>query len=223
MNGFFNVKSVDSVYWTLLIEIKFYIIIGFILFFNKIKTNYMTFFIIKWLIISYLQLVINCNLILKIISKILIINQSSYFIAGMTLFKIYKEKKHLIFVPILMLCYVLSIVLALKQVTNLAISLNSNFNNLVIILCLTFFYIIMFMMTIDKLNFLNLSMFLKLGLLTYPLYLIHQNFGFIIFNIYGARFNKYFLLSLIIIFMLIISFCINRYLESKFSKNLSTF
>jgi hypothetical protein len=64
------------------------------------------------------------------------------------------------------------------------------------------------MMAIKKLNFLDLSMFLKLE--------------FLIFNIYGARFNKYFLLGSINN-IYTTYFFINRYLESKCSKKFNYF
>jgi peptidoglycan/LPS O-acetylase OafA/YrhL len=222
LNGFFNVDNIDGVYWTLLIEIKFYLIISFILFFNTIKTNYMTSFLTGWLIVSYSQFVINYDslIVLKIIRKILIFNFSSYFIAGIVLFNIFKEGQILKFTPILLACYILSILLAIKEATSLSLIVNTDFSKLVIISSLTTFYGLMFLMSINRLNFLNKSSFLGFGLLTYPLYLIHQNVGFIIFNEYGNLINKYLLLIFALMTMLVISYGINKYVEAPISKKM---
>jgi peptidoglycan/LPS O-acetylase OafA/YrhL len=222
INGFFNVDNIDGVYWTLLVEIKFYLIISFILFFNKIKTNYITSFLTGWLIVSYSQFVINYDslIVLKIIREILILNFSSYFIAGIVLFKIFKEGPILKFTSILFACYMLSILLAIKEATSLSLIVNTYFSTIVIISSLTTFYGLMFLMSTNRLNFLNKSSFLRFGLLTYPLYLIHQNVGFIIFNQYGMLVNKCLLLIFALTAMLVISYTINRYVEIPLSKKI---
>lgn len=223
LNGFFGINNIDGVYWTLLLEIKFYLLIGFVLFFNKIKTNYMTSFILGWLIVSYSQFIINfdAHIILKIIREFLIFNYSSYFIAGIVLYKMFKEGQILKFAPILLLCYILSIILALKEAASLSILLDTNFSEILIVSYLTVFYGAMFLMSTNRLNFLNLSLFLRFGLLTYPLYLIHQNVGFVIFNGFGTLINKYLILALVITLVLIISFCINKYIEIPLSKKMA--
>lgn len=225
LNGFFNIKNIDGVYWTLLVELKFYLIIGFALFFNKIKTNYMTSFVIIWLIVSYSQFIIDydSHFVLKIIRELLIINYSSYFIAGIVLYKMYKESQVLKFAPILVLCYILSIILALKQAVSLSVLLDTTFSGFVIISFLTVFYGAMFLMSTNRLNYFNRSLFLKFGLLTYPLYLFHQNIGFIIFNTFDTLINKYLLLIIVLVLMLIISFGINKYIEIPLSKRMSKF
>jgi peptidoglycan/LPS O-acetylase OafA/YrhL len=223
LNGFFGIKNVDGVYWTLLLEIKFYLLIGFVLFFKKIKKYYMTSFIIGWLIVSYSQFVINFDdhIILKIIRDFLIFNYSSYFIAGIVMYKMFKEGQILKFFPMLFLCYILSIILALKKASSLSILLDTHFSEILIVSYLTVFYGAMFLMSINRLNFLNLSLFLRFGLLTYPLYLIHQNVGFIIFNEFGTLINKYLILALLITLVLFISFCINKYIEIPLSKKMA--
>jgi len=68
-----------------------------------------------------------------------------------------------------------------------------------------------------KLNNINSSKLTKLGLLTYPLYLIHQNIGFIIFNNLFNYVNKYALVLLTIIVMIFLSYILNNFYEQKLS------
>ena len=65
--------------------------------------------------------------------------------------------------------------------------------------------------------FLNQSEMLSIGMLTYPLYLLNQNFGFMIFNLLGLYINKYVLLVLVLVLMLMLAHFLNKYIESKFS------
>ena len=60
---------------------------------------------------------------------------------------------------------------------------------------------------------INSPKLIKLGLLTYPLYLIHQNIGFIILNHFGDHVNKYLLVFTTILLMLTISFVLSKFYE----------
>ena len=59
-----------------------------------------------------------------------------------------------------------------------------------------------------------------MGAVTYPLYLVHQNIGFIIFNHVDPYLNKYFSLFMIIFLMLILSYTIHISVEKKLGKNM---
>ncbi len=79
----------------------------------------------------------------------------------------------------------------------------------------------MYIVAIGNLKSLNSPKLLKLGLLTYPLYLIHQNIGFIIFNNLNGYINKYILLTATIILMIFISYILSNYYERKVSSYLN--
>ena len=78
----------------------------------------------------------------------------------------------------------------------------------------------MFLVSIKKTSTLNKSFVLPLGELTYPLYLIHGNIGFMLFNYFGNDQNKYTLLFITISLMLVVAYLINRYYEKRVSLKL---
>jgi peptidoglycan/LPS O-acetylase OafA/YrhL len=57
------------------------------------------------------------------------------------------------------------------------------------------------------------SITLALGGITYPLYLIHQFFGYVIFNKLEGIASSEFIIPAMVVFMLVLSFVIYRYLE----------
>ena len=214
LSGFFDVKHVDGVYWSLLIELKFYIVIGIILIFGKIRHIRKFAFIL--LFFAALQILLpfgKANFILKIIYFFTFPEWSSYFIAGMFFFLIKSEKniKENIF-PLLS-CYVISLIYAYHTTMHKIDYYGVEFSVAIIFSLITGFYLFMFLVSIEKLPFLNKRIFLTLGVLTYPLYLIHQFFGYIILNNLGKYVNKWVLLILVITLMLFMSYLINKYLE----------
>ncbi|WP_340202389.1 acyltransferase family protein [Ascidiimonas sp. W6] len=217
LNGFFEIPYVDGVYWSLLVELKFYILIGFILLFNKIK--YIKIFAYLLLGIAILQLVLpfgDAPLPLKVVYYFSFPRWSSYFIAGMFFFLIKSENKvKYYFIPIL-ICYITSVQYAFLKADHYNEMYHGIFSYTTVAVLVTVFYIFMFLVSINQLQFLNKKAFLSLGVLTYPLYLIHQNIGFIALNNLHTYFNKWVLLSLLIIVMLAISFIISKYIEKPF-------
>jgi peptidoglycan/LPS O-acetylase OafA/YrhL len=68
-----------------------------------------------------------------------------------------------------------------------------------------------------KLNNINYPGLTKIGILTYPLYLIHENIGFIIFNNLESYINKYVLVILTTILMIVLSYILSQFYEPRMS------
>lgn len=214
LNGFFEVPYVDGVYWSLLVELKFYIIIGLILLFNKIRFIKTISYLL--LGIAVLQLLIpfgEAHFSLKLLYYFTFPRWSSYFIAGMFFYLIKSENKigyHII--PVLA-CYFISIQYAFLKADHYNVMYNGIFSYTSIAVLITVFFTFMFLVSMGKLQFLNKKVFLSLGVLTYPLYLIHQNIGFIALNNLSPYLNKWVLLFLLITVMLGVSYIISKYVE----------
>lgn len=86
----------------------------------------------------------------------------------------------------------------------------SEFTTFVYILC---FYTIMFLISINKLQIFNKKWMLKFGMLTYPLYLLHQNIGYILINFLTKYFNKYLVLLFIVFLMSYVAYLISDRIE----------
>ncbi|XLS30785.1 acyltransferase family protein [Flavobacteriaceae bacterium M23B6Z8] len=217
LNGFFEIPYVDGVYWSLLVELKFYIIIGIILLFNKIRFIKVISYLL--LGIAVLQLVLpfgEAPLPLKLLYYFTFPRWSSYFIAGMFFYLIKSEKKLGYYVLPIIACYLISIQYAFLKADHYNVMYNGIFSYTTVAILITVFYSFMFLVSLGKLQFLNKKIFLSLGVLTYPLYLIHQNIGFIALNNLNPFFNKWVLLFLLIVAMLGASFLISKYIEKPF-------
>ncbi len=214
LNGFFGVEYVDGVYWSLLVELKFYILIGIILLFNKIKH-------IKKISLLLLGIsLLFCFFpfskvpeVLKIIYFFTFPRWSPYFVAGMFFYLIKLDRKVYTYLPPIFISYFISLWLCFKDIDHRIVIYNTTFSKITVGVLITLFFALMLIISIGKLQILNKKIFLKFGILTYPLYLIHQNIGFIMINNFNSFINKWVLLILIITFMLLLSFIINKYIE----------
>lgn len=222
-NGFVGIEHVDGVYWSLLVELKFYILIGALLFLKLIK--HIRVFGYFLLIISIVQLLLpfsQAPKLLQVIYYFTFPNHSVYFVAGMFFYLIKSEKKILNNIPPLIIAYVIAIKYAILDVTGRNDRYPDIFSIDIVTLLITLFFILMFLVSINKLNIFNKKLFYYFGILTYPLYLLHQNIGYIIFNNFGNLINKWLLLILVILIMIISAYLISVYIERPLGQYLRT-
>jgi peptidoglycan/LPS O-acetylase OafA/YrhL len=97
------------------------------------------------------------------------------------------------------------------------------FSKPVIVAVMFAVYAIMIMVILGRLKWLNKSYFLYLGIMTYPLYLLHQRIGYIIFNNLMGHFNKYLILAGTITLMISVSFIIVKYIAGPLSNFLEKY
>jgi peptidoglycan/LPS O-acetylase OafA/YrhL len=213
-NEFLGVEHVDGVYWSLVVELKFYILIGIILFFRGIK--YIRIFAWILLLAAICQMILpfaEAPLLVKIFYFICFASKSPYFVAGMFFFLMKSEKNVIKNILPIIISYFVAIKVAYDGVPHRNIRYADAYDENIIVVLITLFFIVMFLVSINKLTIFNKKIFLYFGVLTYPLYLIHQNIGFIIFNNFGDRINKWVLLSGVLIMMLGVAYLISKYIE----------
>ena len=161
----------DPSYWTLGVEIKFYFIIFLLLIFKQFKRIEL-FSIIASIFITLGIFFINMPII-----------WSSYFIAGILFYKVYKEG----LTPwrIFGLCNTLfiSIYFSLARIPNHNANFaDADFNPTTITLYILAFFIIFLLISLNKIKIHNNKYINLLGILTYPLYLLHQQIARILFT-----------------------------------------
>ncbi len=208
ISGFANVKMVDGVYWTLLVEIKFYLLIFVLLVCGQIKR--IEWFLALWLILTILNLLVPLP---KIITFLFLPDWSSFFIAGAVFYLIRQNGLSLIRVAMLVMSLLLSLWQNLSEIRHLEVLYKSDFSpyisSAVIVACFTVFLFI----SLGYTKGLSSQKLIKLGVLTYPLYLIHQNIGFMMFHEFGGSVNRYVLLITLVLIMMLASWLIHRLVE----------
>lgn len=212
-----RVGYVDNVYWSLLVEVKFYIVFGTLYFMNKKNI------IFNWLVFTGLITFI------YLIDKIYPNNVSHFFVsldkamrfgrelvfftAGIVAFMLFKKRS--ISTP-------LSISLIILGILQSYIFLST------VRLFMFFIFIMVFLLFIYKpayLSFLNFRLFTLIGVTSYPLYLLHNFLGTITINkiSYSIGIEGIYsvIVALIVIALFIyLSYILNLYYDNKIQKKL---
>jgi peptidoglycan/LPS O-acetylase OafA/YrhL len=162
---FLNVPSVDLVYWTLSVELSFYVIMYF-LFKTKIL-RHIEAVAIGWLLLMILSFVLEHNFKLTVdprISTLFLLKNANVFIIGIMYYKLYTNQN---FVRIY------GIIAACLLIYKLEHSWGETF-------VLSLFILVFELVLREKMRFINNKILVFLGTISYSLYLIHQNIGYVI-------------------------------------------
>lgn len=208
VGSFFSEKLVSGVYWTLKVEILFYVFIYLLLFSKQVSK--IRFFLIGWLALSFITYFsieynyFNYFRIFNIIRYIGITQHSFYFIAGCYFYLIkYDRKKGDIFVPIL--CMVGGA---------LAYPETASQEKMITSLIITFLFVVFYWLALKKdTQTANGNFYHHLGETTYPLYLLHEIIGMYILSSLAGVLPGALLLTITLAFVIFFSFGVNKYVE----------
>lgn len=164
---FLGVKNVDGVYWSLRVELTFYVIMAILLILKlERKVMWVT---ISWLSVSAGIQIINGLIatdITSLIEKFSMSNYCQMFIIGIMFYYIWQDgnqlKYHLMIAASLIYDFVF------EGITNGMFSL--------------FFVGLFHLILNDKMKWLQSNTLIYLGAISFPLYLVHQNIGYVIIN-----------------------------------------
>lgn len=212
LSQYFGIASVDGSYWSLFIEIQFYALMLIIILLRK--TNKIENIALGWLIITIAAKALS----LFSLREIFITEHSAFFISGIVFYLVWKggiTKKRMLLI-LASMCW--AIPRTIKSAHGLGLSYHTAYDPIVVSMIILLFFIAMFLVSTRNTGvFKNIS-WTMLGALTYPLYLLHQNVGFIMFNHLYGKANVHLVFWSVIIAMLVISYCIHRFVEIPLAK-----
>lgn len=190
LGDYIGAPPVDGAYWFLFVIINFYFIVSLIILLNLMR--FQKYIAGIWLALSLITLFYDGY---KIYKFLIMPGCSSFLISGM-IFCATKQEGWDIYKIIIQ---IISFALSLYIINNYTHFFNKYFSTdmslYIMVLIITFIYLLMYILTIKDMHIVLPGYVITLSASTYPLYLIHQNFGFMIFNHFGESVNKYIMLS----------------------------
>ncbi|CCN36563.1 putative ACETYLTRANSFERASE [Vibrio nigripulchritudo SO65] len=217
VNHWFGHMPVDGAYWTLFLEVKFYLLVFALLILRMMK--YFLHVIAIVLIVSTATLfhpwAKEMNMWVSIFP-----HWSGYFAAGGVFYFIRRDGIRRDGASAFkMLLLALSFVYMVKQSTLFGELMSGwfsiTFNTTVIAILNIAFFMLFCVTAFCKENILRQKWLYYLGVLTYPIYLVHQNIGYIIFNHFGDSVDPVVLVTSTIALMLVVAYVIHTQVERR--------
>jgi peptidoglycan/LPS O-acetylase OafA/YrhL len=214
LHEFIHVKSIDGVYWSLTIELKFYAMVVLVLLLRQIHRA--ETFLMAWLAVSIMLIFFP----LYRLREIFIVDYSPYFVGGAVCFLIYQRGWSLNRLAMIFVSLALAIYGALHSLEIIEKTYSTPFDGASVAAIICIFFGVMMLVASRKLTLVAERNWMLVGALTYPLYLIHQNIGYIMLGYAHNRVNSYVALLTVIGTMLLAAYAIHRFVEKPFAKPL---
>lgn len=202
----FGVESIDGVYWSLLVEMKFYILIMFTIKILRIRP---IIFSIIWFVISgILNYFPDENFIKDLLQWGLITKWSNLFIFGLIINEL-KQGDSKMFVKIFAVLIAINIITSgVARSEGIGDIFNVIYNELYVALALgTFICLFAFFAFNDVLPHWRIVK--VMAGLSYPLYLTHQMIGYKLIDTFSTLAGKHVALVGVVSFVLVLSFLLS--------------
>ena len=203
MSQFVGVPSIDGAYWSLFVEIQFYAIVAFIILIGQIARIQPLLF--AWLLISTFAPLLSNG----ILERIFITSYAPFFMAGAAYYLIWRHglSAARLFIVGGSWC------LGVRELMNVQVKLEGIFQTamdpFVTIGILTSFHLVFLLISLRKTGTFGAMRWTVAGAATYPLYLLHENIGFITFNLAWPAINRHILLWVTIAVMIVMAHAVH--------------
>jgi peptidoglycan/LPS O-acetylase OafA/YrhL len=214
LHGFVGFRSMDGVYWSLFVEFRFYTLIALILLIGKIQ--YAQTFIVMWLAASV-------GLEIYPVGKLrylLIADYSEYFIAGATFFLIWSQGFTRTRAVILAVAWCLAVYKNMNSLQEFEEQFHTRIDSAVGTGLISLFFAVMLLIALRRTGAIGRGNWMLAGVLTYPIYLLHQNIGFMVFNLGYQKMNVHVLFWSVVFASLFCAYMIHVHVEKRLSSRI---
>jgi peptidoglycan/LPS O-acetylase OafA/YrhL len=166
-----GIPAVDTVYWTLFVELRFYLLFAALVAFG-LTYRRTVIFCAAWMVVA----VIGPSLDSRIVDIIAIPEYAPYFIAGIAMFLIHKFGRS----PLLFAIVGFSWLVSVNRVADRMAGVNPGFEvpTWPGITIVTLSYLVVLVIALGWTDRIRWSWLTTAGALTYPFYLLHQRIGY---------------------------------------------
>jgi peptidoglycan/LPS O-acetylase OafA/YrhL len=138
---------------------------------------------------------------------------SHYFIAGMAMCLIYRFGPSIQSAAIILVAFGHAIYRAVDFADHVSKRYHEHLRAYVVVAVIAVIFAVMTMVALRLTRRFGRPWFVVLGALTYPLYLVHDRVGIVLFNRLDSYLNRWVLVAVIIAVMVSIAWLIHRYVE----------
>ncbi|QJX47376.1 acyltransferase [Hymenobacter taeanensis] len=213
LQEFFGQQVLDTAYWTLRVEIGFYFLIAVFIGFRLMK--HLDVVLMLWLGYTALVGPLPAN---SYFAHLLFPEFSPFFAAGMILYMLqHRLQATWKLYSLLGLSFLLALRSGRAEAEIYEMLFKQPFSQPIIAGIISLLFLVMYLVSHRKIA-LQQRWLASLGALTYPLYLLHGNIGWIISQQLYVKVNRWALLIGLVIGMLLAAYLLHTFVEKRYSK-----
>ena len=149
---------------------------------------------------------------------LLIVDYSAYFIAGATCYLVWSRGVSLYRMGILAASYCLALFHAIGEIPGFEKYYHVDMSTMVVTAVVTVFFAVMLLVSLGQTSIFGRRRWQVVGTLTYPLYLLHQNIGYMVFNTAYPNLDIDFLFWTTCIAMILLAHSVHVVVERRYAE-----
>lgn len=214
LHEFLGIGPMDAAYWSLTVEITFYFLVALLIGFHLLK--HVNLLLTGWLAYAAIP---HLNHEQVRFAYLFFPNYAPLFVAGMLFYLLQQPNGRTWQRYALLLCsFALAAQAAIRQVPVMELHYHDTFSKVVVVGAIVSFFLLFYLISFRIINLSRFSWLTWWGSLTYPLYLLHSDIGFIAFYRLQYVTNKYVLVGGVFVLMLVAARVIHVWVEKPLSR-----
>jgi peptidoglycan/LPS O-acetylase OafA/YrhL len=219
LNSFMGYRDVDGVYWTLAIELLFYFWIAVAIAFGWLR--HLPLVLAIWL--SYAAFA-GTGYGKGIFMIVLFPRFAPFFIAGMVFYLLQtKQERRWQLYALLLGAFALSLRSGKTVAMEAATLFQDSFSIAIACGVITLYFLLFLLIAHRKIQLPGMAWLAWAGALTYPIYLLHHNMGYVALQRLGGVVNKYVLLVGLLLTVVGLAYALHICVERRYSKPLGQY
>lgn len=184
LGGGFGADPIDGAYWSLGAELRFYRLVGILLIIGQIHRAE------RWLYVWLIGTVLVELFPFIKLKGFLVTDYAGFFIAGAACFLIRAYGSSRSRIALVCAAWALSLYHEFQLLPHFSENFGKPLNPAVVAAVMTSFFVVMLVLALRRTPILTSSRWVWFGAVSYPLYLIHQNVGYMLFNDVGSAVDR---------------------------------
>ncbi|HEY3002606.1 MAG TPA: acyltransferase, partial [Kribbellaceae bacterium] len=213
----FDVPQVDGVYWTLLVELKFYLLV-LVLCRLGLTLNRVLCFALGWLTISIWDALVPLP---DLLDELLVPEWSGYFVAGILFALVAREGWRRRYVVVLLATYAWALGVAVDFAGRQTERYGASVSPYVVVGVVSAIFGIFALIASHRLQWRWTARVAVIGGLTYPLYLLHENVGFVLFGLGRGLASRWVVLAGVLAIVVALAWALHVTVEQRFAAPLA--
>lgn len=204
----FDIVNVQGAFWTLWIELKFYLLIGVFILVGMTRRRVLAFAVL-WPVLAQIATATHTGFLVSL----LIPSYAPYFSAGILLFLLFRERHDVATWLALLLNWILCLRQATAYARRASELTHSTVSPTVVAMIVTLSIVAVLVCSTGVVARVRWRWLTFGGALTYPLYLVHGQVGFFIIDTLHTRVQAYVVLLIAAVTSFILAYLIHRLVE----------
>ncbi len=209
LNEPLGVRSVDAVYWTLWVEARFYLLFAVLLLGRPLTVRRAALFCGGWLMAAVLAQQAD----VPALDVMVMPDYAPYFVAGLALFLIHRFGSHLLLWGLTGVAFLLAQHHALGMVARVSRTLERPLAGWPALLILAAGFGVLALVATGRLDGIRWRWLTVAGVLTYPIYLLHEYPGWTMIAALHPLLPRWAVLALVVAAVAVAAWLLHRYVE----------